>query len=60
MEEVTGETPDISEYLDFSFNNWVWYKDIAGVGDNMFGRWLGVCTGLAILCRFGFLQPMAE
>ena len=32
IEQVTGKTPDISEYLDFGFYDWVWYKDIAGVG----------------------------
>ena len=37
LEQVTGKTPDISEYLDFSFNNWILYRDSAGVGDNMFG-----------------------
>ena len=42
MEEVTGDTPDISEYLDITFYDWVWYKNNAGVGNNMFGRWLGV------------------
>ena len=41
-EQVTGKTPDISEYLDFGFFDWVWYKDNAGVGDNMCGGWLGV------------------
>ena len=34
MEQITGETPDISEYLDFGFYNWVWYKDNAGLGEN--------------------------
>ena len=42
IEQVTGETPNISEYLDFSFYDWVQYRDNAGVGDNMFGVWLGV------------------
>ena len=42
LEQITGETPDISEYLDFGFYDWVWYKDNAGIGDNMLGRWLGV------------------
>ena len=32
LEKVTGESVDISEYLDFSFYNWVWYKDNAGFG----------------------------
>ena len=29
LTEVTGETPDISEYLDFGFYDQVWYKDNA-------------------------------
>ena len=24
---LTGETPDISQYLDFGFYDWVWYKE---------------------------------
>ena len=32
MEQVTGETPDISEYVDFGVYDWVWYKDNAGLG----------------------------
>ncbi len=51
LEQITGETPDISEYLDFGFYDWIWYKDNAGVGDNMFGRWLGVSH------RVGNLMP---
>ena len=42
MEQIAGETPDISEYLDFGFYNWVWYKDNAGLGDNCIWHWLGV------------------
>ena len=52
MEEVTGETPDISEHLDFTFYDWVWYKDNAGVGDNMFGRWLGVSHRIGKLMSY--------
>jgi hypothetical protein len=26
-EEVTGDMPDISEYVDFDFYDWVWYWD---------------------------------
>ena len=28
LEKVTGESVDISEYLDFSFYDWVWYKEM--------------------------------
>ncbi len=55
MEQLTGETPDISEYLDFSFYDWVWYKDNAGVGDNMFGRWLGVSHRVGNLMSYWIL-----
>lgn len=45
-EEVTGKTPDISEYCDFDFYDLVWYH--AGVHPSIseenreLGRWLGV------------------
>ena len=31
-EIITGETPDISEYLDFGFYNWFTYRTNAGLG----------------------------
>ena len=55
MEQVTGETPDISEYLDFTFYDWVWYRDNAGVGDNSFGRWLGVSHRIGNLMSYWIL-----
>ena len=42
LEFITGETPDISEYTDFSFYDWVLYKPNAGLGEEQLGRWLGV------------------
>ena len=47
MEFVTGETVDISKYLDFDFYDRVWFKQDAGVGENKLGRWIGVayCYG---------------
>ena len=41
---VTGETPDISEYLDFGFYDRVWFKDNAGASPFEPGRWLGVSS----------------
>ena len=32
LEKVTGETPEILEYVDFSFYDWCWYKENAGMG----------------------------
>jgi hypothetical protein len=46
LEALTGETPDISEWLDFGFYDLVWFyhSTHAGLGDKArrLGRWLGV------------------
>ena len=42
MKYVTGETPDISEYLYFGFYDHVSYKKNAGLGMTAIGRWLAV------------------
>jgi len=45
MEIVTGETPDISEWLDFGFFDLVWFWYQPGKDDNPnLGRWLGVAN----------------
>jgi len=45
-EEVTGQTPDISEWTDFEMWDLVWFWDQAkvdlGVDNRRLGRWLGV------------------
>ncbi|KAI2509503.1 Reverse transcriptase (RNA-dependent DNA polymerase) [Fragilaria crotonensis] len=46
IEIVTGEAPDMSEWIDFEFYNHVWYYDqkkieIDGTGQRL-ARWLGV------------------
>jgi hypothetical protein len=40
--QVTGETADISECLDFGFYDEVWYKDNAGSSPYEPSCWLGV------------------
>ena len=42
LEWITGDSVDISEYLDFSFYDWCCYHDNAGPGPTKLGRWLGV------------------
>ena len=42
MQYVTGETTDISEYLDVGLYYHVSYKDNSGLGMMAIGRWLGV------------------
>ena len=51
LEQVTGDTVDISEYLDFGFYNWCWYHENARLGPTKLGRWLGVAH------RVGGLMP---
>jgi hypothetical protein len=33
IEIITGDTPDISEYLDFGLYDWVLYKSNSGYGE---------------------------
>ena len=42
LEQITEDTVDISEYLDFGFYDWCWYHKNAGLGPTKLGRWLGV------------------
>ena len=42
IEYFTEETPDIREYLEFGFYDWVTFSTNAGVGESMVGRWLAV------------------
>ena len=44
LEQVTGETPGISEYLNFGFYDKVWYKNNTGLGELLPGIWLGVSS----------------
>ena len=55
LEYITGETPDISEYLDFTFYDWVTYHPNAGLGEPSLGRWLGVSHKVGQLMSFWIL-----
>ena len=39
---ILGETPDISEYLDLGFYDWVMFRNNAGLENSEIGRWLGI------------------
>ena len=39
---AAGKSVAISERLAFSFYDYVWYKENAGLGETKLGRWLGV------------------
>ena len=55
VEIFTGETPDISEYTDFSIYDWVTYQTNAGMGPISLGRWLGVSHKVGQLMSFWIL-----
>ena len=55
LELITGETPDISEYTDFGFYDWVWFKQNAGVDPPKIGRWLGVSHRVGRLMSYWIL-----
>ena len=51
LEHLTGDMPDISEWLDFDIYNQVWFWDSPGKEENTcLGQWLGVshCIGSAL------------
>ena len=55
LEQLTGETPEISEYLHFTFYDWCWYNDNAGLGETKLGRWLGVSHRVGSLMSYWVL-----
>jgi hypothetical protein len=55
LEIITGETPDITEYLDFGFYDWVVYRSNAGLGEAELGRWLGVSHRVGQLMSYWIL-----
>jgi hypothetical protein len=52
--EVTGDTPDISEFIGFNFYDWVWYWDTPNKENSpKMGRWLGLSHRIgAAMCYF--------
>ena len=56
MRDVTGETPNISEYLGFGFYDHVSYKDNSGLGMAAIGRWLGVSYRVGGLMTYWILN----
>ncbi len=53
-ENLTGETPDISEYIEFEFHGWVKWWD-PQVGEQL-GRWLGVAKNQGPAMVYWILQ----
>ena len=52
LEVLTGETPYISQFLDFGFYDRVWFKEDSGIGDTKLRRFLGVSHSVGSLMRY--------
>ena len=59
LESTTGETPDISELLDFEFYGvFKYHGRNSGGTENDLGRWLGVAENVEqAMCYYHVLQP---
>ena len=55
LEEVTGETLDISDYLDFSFYDWCWYNDNSSLEETKLSKWLGISHRIDSLMSYWVL-----
>lgn len=60
LEKVTGETVDISNYLDFGFYDHVHYRDNAGLAEQRVGRWLGIASNVGGMMTFWVLNRNLE
>ena len=55
LQDVAGKTPDISEYLDFDFYEYVSYKDNGGLDMTAIGRWIGLSHRVIGLMPYSIL-----
>ena len=56
IEILTGETPDIKEYLDFGLYYWISFKQNTGLGTPEIDRWLGVSHCIEQLMSYWLLS----
>ena len=56
IEFITGETPDICEYIDFGFYDYVYYRTNGGLDVPSMGRWLGVSHRVGKLMSYWILS----
>ena len=55
FDKLLGETPDISEYLDFGWYDWVWYKENAGLDAPRLGKFLGIAESASNIMLYYIL-----
>ena len=59
LEIMTGETPGIMEYQDFSFYDWMTFRTNAGLRELELGRWLGVSHRVGQMMSYWILPKSA-
>jgi hypothetical protein len=60
LEKITGESVDITEYLDVGFYDWIWLKENASLGETKLGRWLGVSHHVGPLMSYWILSQEGQ
>ena len=55
LEIITGDTLEISEYVDFNFYDWVLFRSNAGLGAVEVARWLGISHRVGRLMSYWLL-----
>ena len=60
LQNVVGETVNISNYLEFGFYDRVWFRDNAGLGEQKLGRWLVVAEHVGSIMTYHILQSNGE
>ena len=53
---VVGDTPDISEYTDFAFWDWVWVIDGAGLSETILAKFVGVTHSIGNAMSYHLLK----
>lgn len=52
---MLGEVPDISQYLDFGWYDWVWHKENAGLAIPKIGRFMGIADSAGNIMSYHIL-----
>jgi hypothetical protein len=60
LQGITGDTVDISNYLEFGFYDRVWYQGNAGMAEPKPGRWLGVSNHIGSIMTYYILQENGQ
>ena len=60
LEIITGDTLDISEFLDFGFFDWCWYSNAFWMAETKLGRWLWVSHQVGSLMSYWLLTDKCK